>query len=62
MRQEITIARGPGWRVYWRDNRYYLDKHRIDAPIHSYRDLQAVTEQLYYDGYIDSKTTNIMEV
>lgn len=55
MNDEKLVARGFGFKVYYRyaDRRYYVDTHQ--PIIHSYDSIDAVVETLYYGGYIPVK-------
>lgn len=53
-----TIKAGIGFKVYRLAGRYFVDLHKIDAPVHSYESMQGVVEALYYGGYILEKTVD----
>ena len=53
MKNEKIIARGFGFEVYYRANRYYLNTFK--DIIHSYSTIDGITEALYYGGYIPTK-------
>lgn len=52
---EKTIAHGIGYRVYFSYGLYFVETGR--NPIPGYESLQGAAEYLYYQGYIDSKST-----
>ena len=55
MADEKIIARGFGFKVYYRysEQRYYIDTYKPIIP--SYSTIEAVAEALYYGGYIPAK-------
>lgn len=53
-----TIKAGIGFKVYRLAGRYFIDLHKIGAPIHSFDTMQGVVESLYYGGYIPEKTVD----
>lgn len=53
-----TIKAGIGFKVYRLAGRYFVDLHKIDAPVHSYDTMEGVVEALYYGGYIPEKTVD----
>ena len=50
-----TIIKTAFYHIYKSENLYFVDLYRAGYPIHSYRSLESVKENLYYLGLLDSK-------